>query len=578
MTKKRSPSIKALVVLCSCNKTIGKTVDFDRLESTLKNYPGVVGVVKTDVMCNSEGYNFLRDQIKATGADRVVLAGCTPRTHEDIFAPLFDGTLGESPISENRTEHVGIREQCEWVHSDSGAATNKALWLISGALGKLTAQIDETETVDSELVFNKDVAVIGGGVAGLATALDLADAGLKVSIIEKKPELGGRAFTLYLDDADKKLLPDLNRIKEHENITVRTGSEVSEVHGGLGHYKLDLSTGESVTAGAIVVATGSDVFDADRIAEYRYHLPEVLNSYDLSQLLARQSGGLTIKADSEFTPKNIHFIQCVGSRDENYNPYCTLICCTIGVKQALELKSRLPDANVYIHYMDMRGPYPGFEEKFIEAQDAGVTFSRGRIGDILPAEQVEDGHRLDLRGESVELGEVFSWPADLVVLSVGHQPAEGANDLANMMFFPRDRDSFNVEHNYHIDLKDRRGIVFVGTAQGPRFMHHSLADARRGAFEIAEFFEAKILNRDVRSIINEARCAGCGTCVELCPYEAITLTTVFDYDREESKRVAVVDINQCQGCGACAAGCPSSVPTLRKYSTEQLWRQIEEMI
>ena len=578
MAKKRSTSIKALVVLCSCNNSIGKTIDLDRLESTLKEYPEVVGVVKTDVMCNSDGYKLLSDQIAATGADRVVLAGCTPRTHEDIFAPLFDGTLGESPISQNMTEHVGIREQVEWVHSDRGAATNKALWLISGALGKLTAPVDLLETDDSQLVFNKDIAVIGGGVAGLATALDLAEAGLKVTIIEKQPEIGGRAFTLHLDDDDKKLLPDINRIKEHENITVRTESEVSVIQGGLGHYKLDLKNGEPVAAGAIVVATGSEVFDADRIAEYRYHLPEVINSYDLSQLLARQGEGLTIKGDSEYTPKNIHFIQCVGSRDENYNPYCTLICCTIGVKQALELKQRLPDANVYIHYMDMRGPYPGFEEKFIEAQDAGVTFSRGRIGDILPAETAEDGHRLDLRGESVELGEVFSWPADLVVLSVGHQPTEGANDLANMTFFPKDRDSFNVEHNYHIDLKDRRGIVFVGTAQGPRFMHHSLADARRGAYEIAEFFGATILSRDVRSIIDEARCTGCGTCVELCPYEAITLSSVFDYDRNVAKRLAVVDINQCQGCGACASGCPSSVPTLQKYSVEQLWRQIEEMI
>jgi heterodisulfide reductase subunit A len=353
---------------------------------------------------------------------------------------------------------------------------------------------------------------------------------------------------------------------------------VTGIQGGLGHYTLDLNNGEPVTAGAIVVATGSEVFDADRIAEYRYHLPEVLNSYDLSQLLARQDEGLLIKADPEYTPKNIHFIQCVGSRDENYNPYCTLICCTIGVKQALELKTRLPDANVYVHYMDMRGPYPGFEEKFIEAQDAGVTFSRGRIGDILPAENAEEGRRLNLRGESVELGEVFSWPADLVVLSVGHQPSEGANDLANMMFFPKDRDSFNVEHNYHIDLKDRRGIIFVGTAQGPRFMHHSLHDARRGAHEIAEFFNEKVLSRDVRSVIAEERCAGCGTCVELCPYEAINLRSVIDYDRNVSKRIAVVDINQCQGCGACAAGCPSGVPTLQKYSTEQLWRQIEEMI
>jgi len=178
----------------------------------------------------------------------------------------------------------------------------------------------------------------------------------------------------------------------------------------------------------------------------------------------------------------------------------------------------------------------------------------------------------------VELGEVFAWQGDLVVLSVGHEPSPGADELSNMLFFPRDRDSFNVEHNYHVDLIDRRGVAFVGTAQGPRFIRHSLADARREAFEIVEFFGKKVLSRDVRSVVNEARCAGCGTCVELCPFEAITLRTVHDFDANLFKKVAVVDVTQCQGCGACACGCPSSAPTLQKYSVESMWRQIEEII
>jgi heterodisulfide reductase subunit A len=164
------------------------------------------------------------------------------------------------------------------------------------------------------------------------------------------------------------------------------------------------------------------------------------------------------------------------------------------------------------------------------------------------------------------------------VLSVGHEPSKGGVDLSNMLFFPADRDSFNVEHNYHIDLKDRRGVAFVGTAQGPRFMRQALADARRAAYEFIEFFGSDIFSRDVRSVIDDMRCAGCGTCVDLCPYDAIKLETVFDYEREAYKRLAVIDVNTCQGCGACAAGCPSGVPTLHKYRTEQMWRQIEEMI
>jgi heterodisulfide reductase subunit A len=185
---------------------------------------------------------------------------------------------------------------------------------------------------------------------------------------------------------------------------------------------------------------------------------------------------------------------------------------------------------------------------------------------------------VELRGESIELGEVFAWQGDLVVLSVGHEPSEGAEEISNMLFFPRDKDSFNIEHNYHVDLLDNRGVAFVGTAQGPRFIRHSLSDARREAFELSEFFKSKILSRDVRSIVNEARCAGCGTCVELCPYDAITLNTIYDFDREEYKKIAVVDVNSCQGCGACASGCPASAPTLQKYSVEQLWRQLEELI
>lgn len=579
MSKKRSQRIKALVLLCSCKGSIGKVVDFDRLESTLKKYPEVVGVIRHDVLCGNDGNKFLLEQVKATGADRVVVAGCTPRTHENILEHIRTDLSSAPLVGPGITEQVGIREQCEWVHSDRGDATNKALWLVSGALGRLTAPLPLLDTPDTNLVFNTDIAVIGGGVSGLQSALYIAEAGLKVHLIEKTPELGGRAYKMFLDEADRELLPDISIIKENSNINILTDSAVSSVDGGLGHYILTLENGEELEAGGLVIATGSKLFDIDRIAEYRSNLPEVINSFDLNKLFEEQKEGLVIEGRSSYTPKNVHFIQCVGSRDENYNPYCSLICCTVALKQAQRIKERVPGANVYVHYMDLRGPYPGFEEKYIEAQKAGITFSRGRVAEILSDPGAGDGKPgVLLRVESIELDEIFHWPGDLVVLSVGHEPALGAPELATQLFFPPDRDSFNVEHNYHVDLKDRRGVAFVGCAQGPRFIRHSLADARRAAYELVEFFTEKIRSRDVRSIIDEERCVGCGTCVELCPYDSIVLKSVYDFEREEHKRLAVVDINTCQGCGACAAGCPSSVPTLQTYSVEQMWRQIEEMI
>ncbi len=559
------------VILCTCHNTIGENIDMDELENRIKERPNVVLIKRYDKLCTKEGQQFLKDEVSSSEVERVVIVGCTPRTYADI---LKRGAI-EAGINEYLVEHVNIREQCDWIHQDKEAATNKAEVLILGGIGRVKFAVSVEDK--NVLLANKDdVLIIGGGVAGITSAQELLKRGFNVHLVERGNKLGGRAYELdplRLSEEEDISLPVIDELTGNDKVEIMLESEVEEITGTLGDYHVKVKTkdGEKeIVVGAIIIATGSDLFDVNKIPEYRYEDNDVIDFLQLENMLSKKA--LKVPSTGK-VPKSVNFIQCVGSRDENKgNSHCSLVCCTYAIKQARRIKALYSDTEVYIHYMDLRGPDNGFEELYLDAQKKGVSFIRGRVAEIL-----RNNGNLTLRTEHIELGDIMDLDSDLVVLAVGQEASKGTKQLAEMVDLPLDVDGFMGYYNEGYDIIDRRGISIAGCAQGPRGIMRSISDAKKSALEVTNILKNGLKVRMVHSVIDEDRCMGCRLCEELCPYDAISMKTVINHINEEVRLVSSVDLATCQGCGACAMTCPGGVPELVGFSNKEILAQIDEV-
>jgi heterodisulfide reductase subunit A len=376
-----------------------------------------------------------------------------------------------------------------------------------------------------------------------------------------------------LADEEGITLPEIDSLSKNEKINVILNSEVVDITGTLGDYHVKIKTGENeeeIVVGGIVIATGSALFDVKRIPEYRADDDDVIDFLQLEKMLAVKS----LKVPStDKVPKRVNFIQCVGSRDETKgNAHCSLVCCTYAIKQASRIKSLYPDMEVFIHYMDLRGPDNGFEEIYLAAQRKGVNFMRGRVAEIL-----RNKEGLKLRTEHIELGDIMAIDSDLVVLAVGQEAQEGADRLAEQVHLVLDVDGFMGYYNDRYDVLDRRGVAVAGCAQGPMGIRKSIADSKKSAREIADVFTKGVDVKIVHSVIDDDRCVGCKICEGLCPYNAISMKVVKNHVKNEEKLISNVDLTTCQGCGACAMACPGGVPQLVGYSNKEILAQIDEV-
>ena len=541
------------VYICNCGTNIAKVVDCEAVTEAAAQLPGVVVARSYKYMCSNPGQEMIVQDIKDNNLERVVVAACSPRMHE----PTFRRALETAGLNAYLLEMANIREQCSWVHDDPVQATEKAKELVRGAVARVAFQ-EPLERMSVDMCSN--TLVIGGGIAGLTAALEMADAGNHVYLVEKQDHLGGNMARVdltapYLDSGRDMLFDRVTRASEHANIDVMLNSSVDSVEGFIGNFKAKLTNGagkeEAVDVGSAIVCTGYNV----------------ITSFELEQMLRQ---GRIAKKDGS-VPQSVAIVHCVGSRSKEFHGYCSRVCCMTALKYANEIKSALPKCSVADVYVDMHAFGKGCEDLYRRSSEAKTLFlmyAKGAHPSIKKADAKAGCEMLievneQLSGEAIEL------PADLVVLMVGLEPQEDAKAMAHLMNISQDKDGWFIESHPKLDpvATTTEGVFIAGACQAPKDIPDSVAQARAAAARILAKIACGRLEIDaIYAEVNEDLCSGCRMCNEVCPYSAIE----FDEEKRRSHVISAL----CKSCGACVATCPSSAIKARHFTDEQIFAEI----
>ena len=540
------------VFVCNCGINIGGIVRVPEVAEYAKSLPFVEYVGENMFTCSQDTQDKMAEVIQENNLNRIVVAACSPRTHE----PLFQDTMVAAGLNKYLFEMANIRNHDSWVHSnDPDAATKKAKDLVSMAVAKAALLSPLSETT---IQVNSSAMVIGGGVAGLNSALSLSAQGFKVNVIEKSDVLGGNANLLAhtpKHDDIKAYLSDLcAKVEADENITVYLGQTVTGVDGYIGNFTSTLANGTEIKHGAAVVATGAKEYKPE---EYLYGKhPRVLTSLEMDGLLIEDDA--TLKEAKTFA-----FIQCVGSR-EPARPYCSKVCCAHSIGSALELKEKNPEARVYVLYRDIR-TYGALEDLYREARSKGVIFIRYSVDNKPKAAAA--GDRVEVTVYDPILTREVTIAADYLVLAsaiVSHKDTE----LAQLFKVPLDDDGWFLEAHQKLRPVDfaTDGVFLAGLAHYPKPMAEAIAQAQAAASRtVTVLTSTELTVGGVVAEISRTRCVGCKVCVQVCPYQAIAL---------DDKNIAVVNEALCKGCGTCVSSCRSGAPQLRGFTNAGIFSQI----
>jgi heterodisulfide reductase subunit A len=547
------------VFVCGCGAQIAGLVDVEAVGAFAEGLPGVAYVEVMDDACRPPNLSALAETIKREELNRVVLAGCTHRLYADEFA----GAMRAAGLNPALLERANIREGAAWAFSgngSNGAATQVARSLVEMA----AARVYYHQAVEAERhPLQPRVLVIGGGASGMTAALALSDAGFPVDLIEREAQLGGNLLTSYytIDGGDSQaFLAELTeKVNAAENVTVYLKTSVTDFSGSVGRYVATVAPGdgEPVTRGygAVIVAAGGQ---PAATSEYLYGQNDrVMTQKELERRLAAQG--------PEPVWKNVVMIQCVGSRDETH-PWCSRVCCSHAVKNALKLKSLAPETNVYVLYREVR-TYGFMELAYQQAREAGVAFLRYELPDKPRVAEAGDG--LQVVTTEPVIGAQVSLQADLLVLSTGIEPRDNGL-LAKLLDVPLDEDGFFHEDHAKMRPMDftKAGIFLAGLAHSPRHIYESIAQANGAAVRAAALLVGQErAARTTRVAVNRRLCSFCGLCVEACPYGA----RVMDYE----ERVAQVMTDLCQGCGVCAMVCPNKATQQYSFGHKQMLATID---
>lgn len=544
------------VFVCNCGINIRGVVDVPQVAEYAKTLPRVVYVEENLFTCSQDTQERMAEIIKEQGLNRVVVAACSPRTHEG----LFQETLMNAGLNKYLFEMANIRNQDSWVHSiDPKAATEKAKDLIRMAVAKtvLLSPLKETD-----LPVKRNALVVGGGIAGMTAALSIAQQGYPVHLVERSGSLGGNALRLYKSYKGQEFAPHVNgiieKVENERRIIVYLGAEISKVDGFVGNFKTELGGSARETMiehGVAILATGAEEY---RPKEYLYGEHDaVMTHLELDQLLMSHSRRLD-------QTENIMFIQCVGSRTDE-NPYCSKVCCTHSLVSAVEVKRRNSKANVYILYRDIRA-YGKREDLYREARKMGVLFFRYSPDESPVVEPAGEKIRVEFRDPILDRG--IAVEADILCLAtaiVSHKD----RSLAQLFRIPVDKDGWLLEAHQKLRPVDfpNDGIFLCGMGHYPKPVDESIAQAKAAASRAITILarESIQVGGTIAHIVPEL-CSGCFGCLNVCPYGAIT------FDPERS--IAVVNEAMCKGCGACSATCPSEAVFLMGFDREEIYAQI----
>lgn len=544
------------VLVCDCGINIAGTIDVPAVVEYAKGLKNVEYAEEGKYACSADCQERIKDLIKEHKLNRFVVASCTPRTHE----PLFQSTIKEAGLNPYLFEMANIRDQCSWIHmNEPEKATKKAKDLVRMAVAK--SRLLEP-LYESKLPVTHSAVVIGGGISGMTAALDIAAQGFKVDIIERTGALGGNAAKIHHEEDGKKISTFAKELADKvgadKNITVHLNTEVQDVGGFVGNFKIQTSQGE-IETGSVVVAVGAEEY---KPTEYLYGQ----NSNVVTQLELEE------KMESGNVPaKRIAMIQCVGSRNTDA-PYCSRVCCANAIKNAISLKKADPSKDIYVFHKDIR-TYGFREDLYKEAGSLGVKFIR--VPEDKPPVVSQDGSALSLTAFDTILGDDITIRPDMVVLSTGIRPHADNEELAKMLKVPLSKDKYFLEAHMKLRPVDfaTNGVYLAGLAHWPKFSDESMAQASGAAARaITIISKPELKSEGVIAAVNDDACDGCAICEPVCEYKAITI--VVD-PKDAEKKKAVVNEGLCKGCGCCVAACPSGAMEQRGFKNQQIIAAID---
>jgi heterodisulfide reductase subunit A len=656
MTAKAKNKEKRIgLFVCHCGVNIAGVVDVEKVAQVLKDYPGVTFSADYVYMCSDPGQQMVIDTIKEKHLDGIIIAACSPTLHEKTFQEAAR-LAGLNPY---QIEIANIREQDSWVHTDKEKATKKAIKIVKSHVAK--ARLNENlDPIKVDV--NRRALVIGGGVSGLQAAMDIADHGYEVILVEKNPSIGGKMIQLSetfptLDCSQCILTPKMVEVSRHPRIKLLTYHEVDSISGFVGNFKvrirkkpryvdetlcnlcnecekvcpqvvpdefnmglsfrkaiympfpqaipgtftldaehclglnpvrcgkckdvcekkaIDFDMKETIVeeeVGAIVVATGFDLYTMQALGEYggeKYE--DVVNGLEFERILSASgpTGGEIRRPSDGKVPKSIVFVQCSGSRDtEKHLPYCSKICCMYTAKHAMMYRHRVPDGQAIVFYIDVRTGGKSFDEFYMRTvEEDKVLYIRGKVSKIF-----KEGDKLIVWGVDTLTGKKVEVEADMVVLAMAMVKADGVQDLLKKLKISTDIHGFLAEAHPKLRPVEslNAGFYLAGCALGPKDIPETVAQASAAAAKVGDLFAQKELLHEPTTVpVNDELCSGCAICVTMCPYTARSM----DPDR------GVVAVNEilCEGCGACAAACPSGAAQQRNTTDDQIFSMLRAML
>ncbi|HKJ27295.1 MAG TPA: CoB--CoM heterodisulfide reductase iron-sulfur subunit A family protein, partial [Anaerolineales bacterium] len=620
---------------------------------------GVVIAKDYKFMCSSLGQDMIQADIEKEGLTRVVVAACSPHLHEKTFRTAAE-RAGLNPFL---TEMASIREQVSWVHTDKKVATQKAKAMVSGAVSRVIMH-EPLEPI--RVPINPSTLVVGGGIAGIQAALEIANTGHHVYLVEREPSIGGHMAQFdktfpTLDCSACILTPRMSEAGTHPNITLLTWSEVEQLDGFVGNFTAtirqkaryvdtDACTGcgiceqkcpkkviddifevglgyrkavytpfdqavpkypvidrENCTyfqkgtckacekfcpteainfeqedevyqleVGNVILATGFDLFDARRIPQYGYgRLANVFTSLEFERMCnaAGPTDGNIVMRDGKTVPEAVGIIHCVGSRDRNYNNYCSAICCMQSLKFA-HLVTERTGAEVYNFYIDMRTPAKDYDEFYQRVLDEGTLFVRGKVAEVTDAARMrgEEG-KLIVQVEDTLAGKQRRIPLDMVILSAALEPRHDSYETAHTFGISCSANGWFTEKHPKLDpvATMTEGIFIAGAATGPKDIPSSVSQGSAAAARVISYIEqGELALEPVRASVNQDQCSGCRICNDLCPFNAILF--------HEDQMVSEINQALCQGCGTCVAACPAGAISGTGFSDQQVFAQIDGLL